>query len=293
MPRLDIASLEALCAIADHGGITRAADHLALSQSAISHKIKRLEDGLGYAILDRRAGGAKFTREGQQLLAYGRRILAIHEEALISLTRKPLKGRLRLGMTEDMANNGLPGILGHFKKLYPDVAVSTTTAQSLHIAQQLENRETDLGVFDLFDHLKRPTDIALRQTPLHWVKAPDFELDWSKPIPFLAFDPDCFYQKWAMETGLTHASGFETILTCASSNAIVSAVASGLGVALIGDHCLTPDIQVISDAFPSPPMVTTVIRTSRQAHGEPTTALKNVIRDAFAPAMSTAQKRIA
>jgi len=293
MTRLDIGSLEALCAIADHGGITRAADHLALSQSAISHKIKRLEDGLGYAILDRRAGVSKFTREGQQLLAYGRRILAIHEEALISLARKPLKGRLRLGMTEDMANNGLPKILGHFKKLYPDVAVTTTTAQSLHIASQLEDREIDIGVFDIFEHLTRPTDTTLRQTPLHWVKAPDFELDWSKPIPFLAFDPDCFYQKWAMETGLNHDADFETILTCASSNAIVAAVSSGLGVALIGDHCLTPDIDIISDNFARPPSVATVIRTSRQAHSDAASALQACIRDAFTAATRPAEKRIA
>lgn len=283
MTRLDIGSLEALCAISDHGGITRAADHLALSQSAISHKIKRLEDGLGYAILDRRAGASKFTREGDQLLAYGRRILAIHEEALISLTRRPLKGRLRLGMTEDMANNGLPNILGHFKKLYPDVSVNTTTGQSLHIEQQLENREIDIGVLDTFAHLKRPTDRALRHAPLHWVKAPDFEIDRSKPIPFLAFDPDCFYQKWAMETAPAQDIGFETILTCASSNAIISAVSSGLGVALIGDHCLTADIDIITDVFAQPPSVATVIRTSRHARSEAALALKNCISDAFAP----------
>ncbi|WP_073955368.1 LysR family transcriptional regulator [Thalassospira sp. TSL5-1] len=288
MTRLDIGSLEAICAIADHGGITRAASHLALSQSAISHKVKRLEDGLGYGILDRRAGGSKFTPEGEQLLTYGRRILAIHEEALSNLARKPLKGRIRLGMTEDMANNGLPEILGRFKRHYPDIAVTTTTAQSLHIEQQLDRREIDIGVMDIFEHQKRPSDAQLRHTPLHWVKAPDYPLDLAKPVPFLAFAPDCFYHHWAMQSGLPDGCRLETILTCASSNAIISAVSAQLGIALVGEHCLTNNIAIITDIFPQPPSVATIIRTSRNAHNAAVRALKDSITSTFSTRRASA-----
>ena len=52
--KLDISALRALLAIAEHGGVTRAADHLALSPSAVSHKIRRLEETLHCSLLTRR-----------------------------------------------------------------------------------------------------------------------------------------------------------------------------------------------------------------------------------------------
>ena len=55
--RLDIEGLRALLAISTHGGVTRAAEHMALSQPAVSHKIKRLETVLDCELLARRAGG--------------------------------------------------------------------------------------------------------------------------------------------------------------------------------------------------------------------------------------------
>jgi len=141
MGKLDIGGLEALCAVVDHGFVTRAAIRLALSQSAVSHKIKRMEESLGCDLLDRAGGSSTLTPEGGKLLEYSRRILALREEALLSLTRQPLTGRIRLGMTEDVANSGLARILGRFTRLYPDVAVHTATGQSLHIEARLDRGE--------------------------------------------------------------------------------------------------------------------------------------------------------
>src|SRR5215510_6732838 len=80
--RLDIDALRALCAIEDSGGVTRAAELLGLSQSAVSHKVKRLESSLECELLRRRPGAPLFTAAGQDLLAYAKRILGIHDEAL-------------------------------------------------------------------------------------------------------------------------------------------------------------------------------------------------------------------
>lgn len=68
--RLEIDALRALWAIRRHGGITRAAEALGLSQSAVSHKIKRLETSLACDLLGRSPGGAMFTAAGEDLLDY-------------------------------------------------------------------------------------------------------------------------------------------------------------------------------------------------------------------------------
>lgn len=77
--RLDIDALRALRAIKLHGGVTRAAEALGLTQSAVSHKIKRMEASLGCELLNRRPGGGMFTADGEGLLAYAAKILGLHD----------------------------------------------------------------------------------------------------------------------------------------------------------------------------------------------------------------------
>lgn len=264
--RLEIGALQALCAIADHGGITRAADRLALSQSAVSHKVKRLEEGLGCELLARRAGRPLFTPEGERLLRYARRILDLHDEAMTSLGTEPLSGRIRLGVTEDMTSGGLSRILGRFIRRHPGVTVHTSVGQSLTIAGQVDRGEIDVGLLQLFEHRQRAADIELSREPLHWVKSPDLILDTTRPLPFIAFDDDCFYRQWAMEFGQSRPPGFTIAMTCASIAGVVSAVHAGLGVALLNARHVTPEMEVLESAFPPPPTIVYVIRTGRKSH---------------------------
>lgn len=200
MSKLDIGSLEALCAIADHGGVTRAAARLALSQSAVSHKIKRLEASLGCALLDRTSSTSVFTREGEKLLI-------------------------------------------------------------------------------LFENRVQTSDTMLFKEPLFWIKSPDLQLDYKKPVPFLAFDDECFYREWAMDAKHHREVNLETILTCSSTSGILSGVSSGLGVALISKRHVRPEFEVINEPFPSPPTVATVVRSGGQCRSSSVAALRASIVD--------------
>ena len=81
--RLEIDALRALRAIRAHGGVTKAASHLGLSQSAVSHKIKRLEAALDCTLLARQAGGPLFTDAGARLHDYAVRITNLSRFRLI------------------------------------------------------------------------------------------------------------------------------------------------------------------------------------------------------------------
>ena len=69
-------------AVADCGGFQRAATHLHLSQGAVSQHVRRLEAAVGRPLVERHGRGSRFTRDGEQLLAQARRILALHDETL-------------------------------------------------------------------------------------------------------------------------------------------------------------------------------------------------------------------
>jgi DNA-binding transcriptional LysR family regulator len=79
--RLDIESLRTFKAVLELGGVTRAAKSLNLTQSAVSHKLARLEARVGRPILIKGDGGFLPTSDGQGLLHYAERLIALHDEA--------------------------------------------------------------------------------------------------------------------------------------------------------------------------------------------------------------------
>ncbi|ORE90739.1 LysR family transcriptional regulator [Aurantimonas sp. 22II-16-19i] len=273
--KLDIGALRALCAIADRGGVSRAAASLALSQSAVSHKIKRLEESLGCAVLDRRAGHPLLTREGEKLLRFARRILALHDDAVSTLSTEPLSGHIRLGVTEDATSGGLSSVLARFTRLQPAVRVQIGVAQSRIIGDRLASGELDVGVLQVFAEERRADDVTLASDALHWVKSPDLAMETGRPIPLLTFDQDCFYRDWALHAEPPPPSGFQIVIECASIAGILSAVKAGLGVTLLNARHLQPDMEIVTDGFPTPPDIAYVLRAGRSAH---TSSVKALVR---------------
>ena len=258
--RLEIDALRALLTIARSGGVSRAAEQLGLSQSAVSHKMRRLEQSLGSDLLARRAGGPLLTEAGERLLHYAQRMIDLHDEAIADLGRKQLAGAIRLAMTEDTATSDFARILGRFSRLYPEVSVHTRTGQSLNVQNWLKNGELDLAVIQVFAKDVQPDDLVLFEDTLHWVKSPGFEFDPSEPVRFLAFDQNCFYRQWGFGDGLAQGHRLKTVLECPSAAGIQSAVRSGLGVALLNGMHVTPDIEIVDGIFPEPPQLTFVAR---------------------------------
>ncbi|MCX8568352.1 LysR family transcriptional regulator [Aminobacter sp. MET-1] len=274
--RLDIDALRALRAIRLHGGVTRAAEALGLTQSAVSHKIKRMETSLGCQLLDRRPGGGMFTSEGTALLDYAAKILDLHDEALITFARSDLAGRILLGLTEDTTCSDLSRILGRFRRQHPHVAVRTKVRMSLVLRAMLERGEMDVAIVQVFAHEVRPTDLVLFRENLHWVKSRELLLDPEGPIPFLSFDGDCFYRRWAIDIGQDGGAELETVFECSSAAGIVAAVNAGLGVALLSDRHLRPDMEILDNSLPAPPQLVYVVRRAKKTRNP---ALESLISE--------------
>ena len=281
--RLDVDSLRALKAVVDFGGVTRASDFLALSQSAVSHKIRRLEESINRQLLTRQSGGPLLTEDGDRLLGYAERIITLHDEALHALGRKTLKGRIRLGITEDTTSRGLARILARFTRLYPQVSVRTHVDQSLALSRQLDKGRIDVAVMQLFESEIRDTDIVLDVDELFWVQALDFNPAGNTPVPFIAFDKNCFYRQWALH----HATdgdcvlSIETVLECSSITGVCNAVLAGLGVTLINGRNCTDGMRTITEGFPVPPSICYVVRCAPERASSSMEALTKEIACEF------------
>ena len=137
MPRnLDLSALRSFVTVADVGGVTRAAGYLNLTQSAVSMQIKRLEESLGLSLFLRAARKLALSPEGEQLLSYGRRMLALNDEALSLLSSTACEGEIRLGVPHDVVYPAIPGILRRMAQCYPRVRINLVSSFTLLMKQE-------------------------------------------------------------------------------------------------------------------------------------------------------------
>jgi DNA-binding transcriptional LysR family regulator len=128
----------------------------------------------------------------------------------------------------------------------------------------LERGELDAAIVQVFAHEVRPTDVVLFREELHWVKHAELPLPPSGAVPFLSFDEECFYRRWALDIAQDGELVLETVFECASAAGIVAAVLSGLGVALLSTRHLRPEMIVLTDRLPTPPSLAYVVRRARK-----------------------------
>ncbi len=271
--RLDIDLLRTLKAVHDFGGVTRAATQLSLTQSAVSHKIRRFEQNLGCSLLRREPRGELFTSDGKQLVAFAEKIISMHDEALSAINKPRLTGKVRLGITEELVSTGLAEILGRYRRLYPDVQINTLVEQSLVLEQKLNKGEIDMAVMQVFVTDLKATDQLLYRQALRWAASDSFACEADKALPFIAFDKFCFYRQWAEDTMNSLGRKLDIVLQCASNEGVRHAVDAGMGVALLGErHCFD---RMANLSLPNPPDIAFVVRTG----SETTPPHLNVLQD--------------
>src|SRR6185503_14415714 len=151
MGKIDLSALEIFRAVAEHGGITKAAARLDRVQSNVTTRVKQLEDRLGTALFLRQKGRLRLSSEGRVLLEYADRLLHLASEAEAALRDRKPAGTLRLGALESTAATRLPPILSRFHRAYPEVRVAQVVGRELEAAFVAEPfTATDLEVAPAF-----------------------------------------------------------------------------------------------------------------------------------------------
>src|SRR5512138_1479474 len=123
MERVDLRLIEYFVAVAEELHFGRAAERLHIAQPSLSRQIRRLENQLGVALLDRNSRRVELTQAGQALLVEGRKILQ-QAQYTIRVTRAAGSTQLAIGFYGSAANKLLPEVLDVFSDRCPSVAVS-------------------------------------------------------------------------------------------------------------------------------------------------------------------------
>lgn len=146
--RVDFLGLEAFLCIADRGSFHRAAAHLNLSQTALSHRMKKLEDDLGLKLLARTTRQVTLTPTGVELLPKARRIMEEITDSFEQLRRrgKERQEHISIACLPTLASIYLPHILGGFLEEYRDVRVRILDHPASEIIDHVRAGEVEFGI---------------------------------------------------------------------------------------------------------------------------------------------------
>lgn len=145
---LDILGLQAFVSIAERGSFRAAAAHLNLSQTALSHRIRKFEDGIGVALFSRTTRHVALTPSGSELLPRARRLLDDMTATMerIGVLAHSGESRVAVGCLPTIAMLCLPEMLARFAERYPEVGVRVFDASASEIADRVQSGDADFGI---------------------------------------------------------------------------------------------------------------------------------------------------
>lgn len=291
MPRnLDLTALRSFMTVADEGKVTAAAGRLNLTQSAVSMQLKRLEEGIGVALLDRAGRGVALTAEGELLLGYARRMVALNDEVWSRLTCDSFEGELRLGVPHDIVYPHIPAVLHRFHRAFPRVKVALTSSFTRRLKEEFGRGEVDL-ILTTESEIGQGGE-ALEESWLVWVGAHGGTAWKERPVR-LAYERACIFRPLVQRALDKAGLRWEMTVESDQTRSVEAAVSADLAIHTQIRSSIPPYFEVIQHggALPELPPIRIGMYLAEGPKRPMTGTLASMIRDAYG--VGEASKRMA
>ena len=242
---MNLTSCKTFMTVVEQGSLTRAAELLGCTQSAVSHSISALEEKLGFALLHRSRAGVSLTDEGKLLLPSVRALLSSAEQLnqAASAIRGLDRGTVRIGAFTSVATHWLPAILSRFQTDYPQVEFSLLNGDYHDVEQWLSDGSVDIGFVNMPNRLDCEC-IALMEDRLlaivpktsRFASYPKFPLSECATEPFISLlkSSDHDARRALDAAGVAPNVRFYT----KDDYAIIAMVEQGLGISIMPELLL-------------------------------------------------------
>lgn len=184
---VNLRHLRAFIAVARDGNFTRAAEHLLLSQSALTVTIRQLEEELGVSLFNRTTRQVTLTVDGENFLESAERVVRDFEEAITGVRQSAAQrgGQVSIAVLPSVAIRLLPDILQRFHESYPDIRITLRDDNGRGVHRQVLDRDADFGVSNIWQSYpeleftpltadrfglvcRRDDPLAEGEAPLNW-----------------------------------------------------------------------------------------------------------------------------
>jgi len=253
---VSVHQLRLLIAVVEHGGFSRAAEALSLSQPAISHQLKALSTAVGLPVVEIIGRRVQLTQVGRLLYEHAQRILADFEAAgtVLDELRGLRRGRIRIAGDTTVAIYVLPDLLGDFRREHPAVELSLGVDNRRGLYDRLVGNEVDFAVSG-----RRWLDTAVPLTALPFlaneliaIASPRHHLVGRKRVRLaeLAAEPFIIRELGSGTRETTEGAfqdaglSYRPLMELASNGAIKRAVARDLGVSILSRYATLLELEL-------------------------------------------------
>jgi len=254
MAQLENFRLKVFRAVAEHLNFRRAAEHLFLTQPAVTLQIKALENDLGVRLFDRSAGRISLTSQGEVLLGYANKsvgLLADAEREIGSVDGN-VAGDLSLGVSTTIAQYVLPRLLGAFLTEHPRVQFQLHSGNTSEIVALLLEGRVSLGLIEGPARDRGVRTEPFMEDELVLIVSPQCKHDNFSRDQIAAFTLLMREQgsgsrrvvEAALEKAEIKLKSFPKVMDLDSTESIKSAVEAGLGIGFVSRWAISKEVEL-------------------------------------------------
>lgn len=279
---LDLDAVQAFVRIAELGSFTRAADVMQTTQAAISLKLKRLEDRLGWRLVERTPRHVQLSSRGAAFLEHARELLAVHDRALAMFAET--RQRLTIGISDHVAGPELPALIARMNAQDPQLLIEIRIGSSGDLLQSFDRRELDTVIVRL--HAGRTDGELLAEEKFGWFASPHWQYRAGEPLPVATLAEPCGVRVMAGQMLDAARIPWAESFVGGGVAAVVAAVMAGLGVAALAPRMLPLGAVEVGPrlALPELPRLPVLLHTriktgrAREALAALSAAYKSAVR---------------
>lgn len=231
---LDLDAVHAFVRVAELASFTRAAEAMRTSQSAVSLKLKRLEDRLNCRLIERTPRNVQLTAQGATFLDHARELMARHDRALSAFAGA--RRRVAIGISDHVAGPELPALIARMNAQDPQLVIEIRIGSSVPLLRSFDQRELDTVIVRRQD--ERGGGEVLVEEKFGWFASPDWRHRAGEPLPIATLAEPCGVR--AIASGRLDAAGvvWSEVFVGGGVAAVAAAVMAGLGIAALAPRML-------------------------------------------------------
>ncbi|WP_144211630.1 LysR family transcriptional regulator [Shewanella donghaensis] len=276
---LKIELLESFIAVAECGNVSKAAEKICRTQSALSLQIKKLEESVGQTLLLRDNKGVSLTESGETLLNYAYKMLQLNSQILDELKDNPNKQVIRLGVPTDYIKRYLNSCLLEFIREFTRIELAIDTDVSGNLYKRLQQGEFDVIVAT---HWQAPVNGELLfERHFHWAAAKNGNAHLRDTIPMALYPENCPIRAQVFANHQLSMRPINVLLSTPSPQALCMAVENDLSIAPIAAFRINDKMQIldpIEHGLPPLPVFNESVYVNPETQSPVTQQLVNLIK---------------
>lgn len=249
-------NLKAFIVVAKMNSFTRAAEFLNLSQPAVTHQIKNLENMLRTKLFNRCHNRIHLRKSGEILLKYAEGINTLYGRAMkeIQEVNNRVAGDVHIGAASLLGKYMLPRVIGEFKKTYPDVHISMLVGNSKEILEYLQNDVVEFAIVSEPITLKSVIAFPLYRDHLTVIVYPDHPWTRRRKIaPTDLFGEDFISREVGSGTrevylksldAVSKGKKLKTVMVLGNTEAVKMAVMGKMGFSIVSRLAPRSEVQL-------------------------------------------------